>query len=210
MSRAQHGDGFSGIARAVFPQHVRHAVENPACGLRLANGAKAVGSSRIWRLARAGSVDNGIGSHYPWAMTVLVTNLKRCGLAASGLKLVESDAADVGDSARSMNMVRENGLGRERFEVAFDQFCAERILVGFGRIPAGRRQQAGGRPIDVVLPRGEQVDVTPLAHRMRDLCAGFQHDWPQTPLQNMRGRSKANWASPDDSNRPGFGHGIIL
>src|ERR1700756_2336427 len=124
MSRPQHGDRFSGIARAVFPQHVRHSVENPACGLRLANGAKAVGSSRIWRLPRAGSIDNGIGSHSSWAMTVLVANLKRCGLAASGLKLVESDAADVGDAARSMNVGRENGPGRERFEVTFHQFCA--------------------------------------------------------------------------------------
>ena len=47
MSRSQHRDRLAGIARAVFAEHVRHAVSDPVRGLCLANGGKAIGARRV-------------------------------------------------------------------------------------------------------------------------------------------------------------------
>jgi hypothetical protein len=137
VSRAEHRDGFAGIARAVFSQHIRHPVGNIVHRLLFAEGAEPVGAGRIWRMPGARCVDDGIGSHNFGALAVLISDFEGCGFPAFGLELVEADAADVGDPARCVDVGRENCLGRERFEVALEQFGAGRILPGFGRIPSG-------------------------------------------------------------------------
>ena len=99
MSRAQHRDGFAGIARAVFSEHVGHPVGDPVRRLRFADGVEAVGAGRVWRMPGAGDVDDGIGADDFRALPVLIADFEGCGFAASGLELVEADAADIGDTA---------------------------------------------------------------------------------------------------------------
>ena len=144
------------------------------------------------------------------ALAVLIPDLERRGLAALGLELVEAGAADAGDAARCVDVVREAGLGRERLEVALNQFGAGRILVRIRGVPSGRREQARGRPVDVVFPRREQLHVAPLAHRMPDAVAGLQHDRPEAALQHMGGGGKADRAGADDGDGLGFAHRIVL
>ncbi len=137
VSRAQHRDGFAGIAPAVFSQHIRHPVGNVVRRLLFAKGAQPVGAGWIWRTPGARCVDDGIGSRDFGALAVLKPDFEGCGFPALALELVEADTADIGDPARWADMVRQNRLGRERFEVALEQFGAGRILPGFGRIPSG-------------------------------------------------------------------------
>lgn len=158
----------------------------------------------------AGCVDDGIRPHHSGTLPVLVANFEGCGFAAPGLEFIETDAADVGDAAGSMDVGRQGGLGGKRFEVALDQFGAGRIKAGFGRIPACGRQQARRRAVDIVFPGREQLNMTPLAHRMPGAVAGFQHDRPQPSLHHMRGRGKTDRAGPDDGNYLCFSHGILL
>ena len=61
MAGAQHRDGLAGIARAVLAEHVRHPVGDLLSGLRLADGAQAVGAGRIGRVPGAGGIDDRIG-----------------------------------------------------------------------------------------------------------------------------------------------------
>ncbi len=99
MSRAQHRHRLAGIARAVFSQHVRHPVGDPAGGLGLADRAQSIGAGRIWRLPGARRVDDGIRPHELGALAVLVADFERRGFAAFALELVEAGTADVGDAA---------------------------------------------------------------------------------------------------------------
>ena len=108
-----------------------------------------------------------------------------------------------------MNMRRENGLGRERFKIALKQFSAGRILVGLGRIPSRRREQAHRRAIDIVLPWREHLDMAPSAHRVPDTVAGFQHNRPEASLQSMRGCGQTNRAGSDDCHGLCFTHAIL-
>jgi len=149
-------------------------------------------------MPRAGRVDHGVGSHNFGTSAVLIADLKRRGFAAFGLQLVEADTADIGHTAGGADVRGEGGLGGERFEVAFHQFRAGRILIGLGRIPARGCEQTLGRAVDVVFPRREQLNVAPLAHRMADGFAGFEHDRSKTSLQHMRGSGKAHRTGADD------------
>jgi hypothetical protein len=85
----------------------------------------------------AGRVDHGVGAHAFGALPVLIAQLEGSGLPALALELVEADAADIGDAARGVDVARQRGLGRERFEIALYQLGACRVLLGLGRIPAG-------------------------------------------------------------------------
>ena len=142
MAGAEHGDGLAGIARAILAQHIRHAVGDPVRRLRLADGAQAVGACRIRRMPGAGRVDHGVGPHDLGALPVLIADLERGCFPALALELVEADAADVGDAARRMDVARERGLGRERFEIALHQFGAGRILAR-ARENSSRLRRAG-------------------------------------------------------------------
>ncbi len=103
----------------------------------------------------------------------------------------------------------ERGVGRERFEIALDHFSARRVLAGFGRIPARRRQQTRRGLVDVVLPGREQLDVAPLPHGVADMVAGFQHDRLKATLQHMGGGGEADRAGSDDRDGFGFAHVVL-
>src|SRR4051794_21630908 len=97
----------------------------------------------------AGCVDHRVRAQGFRACAVPVTNLKPGGLPSPGLEFVQPDTADVRDQALGIDVAGESGPGRERSEVAFDQFCTRRIPIGLGRVPARRCEQARTRAVDM-------------------------------------------------------------
>jgi hypothetical protein len=155
MPGTQHGHGLAGIAGALLTQYVGHPIGDPVGGLCLADRGEAIRARRIRRVPGAGYVDDRIGLDDLRAFTVLIPDFKRRGLAAPGLELVKARPADLGDVARRADVRLERGVVGERLEIALHHLRAGRVLVGFGRIPAGRRQQAFRCLVDVVFPGRE-------------------------------------------------------
>ena len=140
VTGAQYGDGLAGIAPAVLPEHVGHAVGDPVRSLFLADGGQTISARRIRRIPGTRCVDDRVGLHDLRTLTILVSNFEGSLFPALGLHLVEANAADAGNAARFLNVRPERGVVGERFEVAFNHLRAGRILIGRGRIPARRRQ----------------------------------------------------------------------
>ena len=99
MSRAQNGNGLSRIPRAVLSEHVGHAVCDVCSIVAFADGGEAVGAGRIWRKPRARRVDHGSARDAFGTRAVLVAEFERSGFAAFGLELVETEPADIRDTA---------------------------------------------------------------------------------------------------------------
>jgi hypothetical protein len=93
----------------------------------------------------------------------------------------------------------------QRLEVLLEQFGAGRIMIGLRLVPAGLGQQPFGRLVDIVFPGREDLDVTPLAHRMADGRAGFQHHRLHAALEHVRGGSEAHGASTQNCDGLGLG-----
>jgi hypothetical protein len=206
MSRAENRDRLARIARPVVAEHIGHAVGDVACHLCFAGRAQAVGSGRIGREPGSGRIDDGIGLEAVGAASVLIAEFERRGLAAPGLEFVEADAADVGDAARDADMILELRPGRQRLQVALDQFTAGRVERGVRRIPADPGEQTGGGTVDIVFPRRKQLHMAPLPHRVANLRTGLQHHGGHATFQNMGRGGEADRARTDDGDSFYFSH----
>ena len=202
MPGAQHGDRLAGVARALSPEHIGHAVGDALAALGLADRFEAVGSGRIGREPGARGVDHRIGTQRRWSLAVAVADLEGRRLPTRRLDLVEAGAGDGDDAGAGLDVPAERRPGRQRLEILLHQLCPGRIVVGIGAVPARLAQQPLRRLVDVVAPGREHAHMAPLPHGMADPVALLQHDRLEPALQRMRRRGQARRAGADDRYLP--------
>jgi hypothetical protein len=77
---------------------------------------------------------------------------------------------------------------------------AGRVLVGIGGHPSGGLEEPAGGGVDVVAPRREQLDVTPVADAGGDVEVDLEDHEREAPLVEVGSAGEAAGAGSDDGN----------
>ena len=168
---------LSGIAAPLDTQNVGHAVTDAR-----PHSPARPRASRPLAPAGLGLCQVPEASMTAWAM--IVTGRDRAiawmtkGASARPLVLVLSspEAAHGRHPVPELDRSRERGMPRQGLEVLLAELLSRRVMLGIGAVPAGGSEEPFRRPVDVVLPGGEQPHMAPAAHVVADRFALFEHD----------------------------------
>ncbi len=212
VARADDEDAPARVPVAVGAEDVRDPVGDPVGKAPLARCRHAARAERVRLRPGAGGVDHRAGQVAALRAALVDDQLERRVLAAGVLELVDPVLGDRLDARVEVQRGRDRLERGEGLEVPLGDLVSRGVGVGGGRLPARRGEQLPGDGVDVVRPRREDPDVTPLAHGRADGGAGFEDQRLQPARQQVRrgGEPDGTGADDGDGQRCGCWHERFL
>ena len=160
------------------------------------------GAERAGCFTGAGGVDDGLRDDVALAVGTDDSHEERRRGSLSVLHQIVVDARDGDDAGVELDVRRQFGQRGKRLEVALHEVVPCRIRIAIGPHPAAALEKRRRSRVDVVPPRREHADVSPLANAGSGARPGFEDERDQRTREHVgRGGEADGPCSNDDDGQ---------